>query len=89
MFKRIDILLSGPICSCDEQNLSWAIGEGPSLFLNCKTCDTKLNVPNSKFVARFVLDKKYPGKTKELTKKKPKSKSENKIIKVDFSKGKE
>lgn len=74
MFKEIEIKLTGPICDCAEQNISWHIINGPGLGLKCKTCETELRVPNSKFMARFNLDKPYPGK-KDEPKKKPELKS--------------
>jgi hypothetical protein len=55
VFDRIDIHLRGPICSCDEQNIGWGITPGPGLELSCKTCGTKLSVPNKQFTARFVF----------------------------------
>lgn len=66
MFKLFDIHLAGPICSCDEQSISWSIwianGTFNGLLLNCKECETQLSVPKSKMLARFIFDKAYPGK---------------------------
>jgi len=73
VFKGIDIKLTGPICDCDQLDISWYIIDGPGLGLKCKTCNVELRIPNSKFRATFVLDRSYPGK-KEI-KKKPELKS--------------
>lgn len=65
MFKGININLSDPICGCDELNISWYIlttGASIGLGLRCKTCNTELQIPHSKFEATFILDKPYPGK---------------------------
>ncbi len=65
MFKRIQIHLSGPICSCDEHNLIWniSINNGkPGLILHCATCNVQLDIPNGAFKAGFYLDTPYPGK---------------------------
>lgn len=65
MFKKIDIKLSGPICSCDEQSIAWGLPSDDKglvgLSLTCKLCNTKLLIPNSKFLAGFSLDRPYPG----------------------------
>lgn len=69
MFKDITINLTGPICSCREQALSWWPDKDekgrPTLVLKCKTCATKLIVSNEKFIAGWSLDTPYPGKKKE------------------------
>ncbi len=66
MFKRIVIKLSGPICTCEVQDLSWALSGGfgvkHSLVIQCNTCQTSLHVGPSKFVAAFDLEVDYPGK---------------------------
>jgi len=62
MFKRIEIRLTGPICDCEEENLSWAPSSTVGLIIKCKTCQTILNIPHEKFVGRFIFDKSYPGK---------------------------
>lgn len=67
MFSGIDIHLSEPICDCDEQNLAWNtpwVDNKPCLTIECKTCKTMLNVPNSKFMGRFKFERPYPGKVK-------------------------
>lgn len=69
MFKRIDINLTGPICNCVEQNLSWNpyvdLENKFGLKIWCKTCNTVLTIPNSKFTASMKLDTPYPGKPVE------------------------
>lgn len=67
MFKRIVIELAGPICDCDEANISWQPAildqdKRPLLTLTCETCGTKLVIAAKKFVASFKFDKGYPGK---------------------------
>lgn len=85
MFRKIIIQLDGPICSCDEEKLQWTVGralreengvmlEGAYLQVTCKTCKTKLHVPNEKFVASFELKKGYPRKRPEEPKEDPKPK---------------
>lgn len=77
MFKGITIKLSEPICSCDEQSLQWGIATDSDgncgLYILCKHCKTKLEVPHSKFTASWSLDKSYPGKKPTLP---PKAKLE-------------
>lgn len=72
VFKKIQILLAHPICSCDEQNIDWSIwldkDNYSGLKLRCKTCDTTLIIPNKKFVASIIFDQPYPGKKKEKPK---------------------
>lgn len=73
MFKRINILLTGPICKCPEQALEWGIHldvakyqgmavSDAALLITCKMCSTQIRVPSKTFVAAFVLDEPYPGK---------------------------
>lgn len=69
MFKGIDIKLAGPICDCDEMSISWYIISGPGLGIKCNTCQTELRIPHGKFRAGFVLEKSYPGKKKNNSKK--------------------
>jgi hypothetical protein len=68
MFKRAKFELTGPICRCEEQKLSWGIandGEGRyGLEITCKTCGAKLSVPHAQFVGGFWLDTPYPGPSK-------------------------
>ena len=69
MFKNITINLSGPLCSCAEASLTWSVGKDTKsksiLSLRCSTCGTALVVPHNKFVAKFHLDKPYPGKSEK------------------------
>ncbi len=60
MFKEINIKITEPICDCETQDLAWSILEGPKLCVKCKKCDTQIIVSTKKFVARIILDKKYP-----------------------------
>jgi len=64
MFKKITINLAGPICSCEEMDISWGIWNdvkgNPGLSLTCKKCETQLKIPNNKFVANFNVDVPYP-----------------------------
>lgn len=88
MFNRIVIELDGPICSCEEMSLSWTVGreiltnpdgtmrDGAYLQVSCKTCATKLHVPNGKFVAAFQLKKGYPKKAEPMPEPPPKPKLE-------------
>lgn len=65
MFRLAQFHLDGPICSCEEQELSWSLFEdktGFGLRISCKTCETQLVIPYTKFKARFVLERPYPGK---------------------------
>lgn len=69
MFEQIQIKLTGPICTCAEQNLSWSVslnsqGWQASLTIACKICKTELRVPHEKFKAAFMLATPYPGKPK-------------------------
>jgi len=65
MFKKIVIQLDGPICTCENENLAWTVYLNKNetncfLLIFCLTCQTKLEVPNKKFVACFELKKQYP-----------------------------
>ena len=59
MFKKISILLTGPISNCEEENLCWNVfSRDPKkgdnqvrLKIWCKTCNTTLNIPHNKQVA--------------------------------------
>jgi len=69
MFKNIYINLTGPICTCDEEKLSWFItyvevseGLQASLGFQCQECKTRHIVGPGLFKARFVFDKPYPGR---------------------------
>jgi len=66
VFSRIQIQLTGPICDCDVQDLSWWIsrdGDGRSgLVVECNGCGCELRIPNKRFKACFQLDKPYPGR---------------------------
>lgn len=80
MFTRITIHLAGPICSCDEQSLQWnpiRDKEGRAILeIMCKICGTQLLVAPEKFVARFQLERPYPGKPRETPKKQVRTKLE-------------
>jgi hypothetical protein len=102
MFKRLSINLTGPICTCKKQGLTWGITINPNgghgLEIACVECKTRLNVPNSKFVAAFNLDVPYPADVPEkkvLPKKEPVKKEpevpsgKSNIFYADFNKDKE
>lgn len=67
MFIRAEFLLKGPICSCEEEDLSWHIRKDSKgdhcLVIICTQCRTELFIPHKLFVARVVLDTPYPGKS--------------------------
>jgi hypothetical protein len=70
VFRHINIIMSGPICTCDESNLAWDVKRDRStkkvsFVISCQTCKTKLVVPQKKFLAGFVLDRPYPGKKQD------------------------
>lgn len=76
MFIRINICLTEPICTCEENYLTWTVGSIPKPYLEirCDLCGTKIVVPHEKFFARFILDTPYP-KNKIVQKtEEPKSK---------------
>ena len=79
MFKKIQILLTGPICSCDKQDLSWGLGHDgggrSTLTITCKLCETGILVPNKKFVAGFTLDERYPDDKSGSEKSEPEPRS--------------
>lgn len=76
VFQRVDIRLSEPICTCEEQNLAWGIVRDvdgkTGLEISCETCKVKLLVPHSVFRARWVFDRGYPGKKPAPAPEKPK-----------------
>ena len=67
-FEKIIIQLAGPICNCDDQNLSWdhyldkskSEKGSISLFLKCGICGIKLYVPRDKYRASFHVASPYP-----------------------------
>ena len=61
MFKNVSINLKGPICSCQQQSLSWGIAKGGDLNIQCDTCKAMLTIAHDGFVAHFKLDEQYPG----------------------------
>ena len=74
MFESMNIYLTGPICGCNEQNLSWCPysyteqDTGQTVYglsLHCNTCNTVLRVGNKDFTARIILNTPYPGGGKE------------------------
>lgn len=89
MFKRITINLSGPICSCERQNISWGIWlddkNQAGLTLTCKDCNTQLKIPNSKFVAGITSDVPYPADKKKEKEEKKEKKKESSITEPDGS----
>lgn len=66
MFESFQIILSEPICSCENQNLEWGITYDRRLVITCITCCTKLEVPYSTLTALFFLKKPYPGKRETI-----------------------
>src|SRR3990167_10739807 len=59
-FRRIEIQITAPICSCREGNLRWGVTVEGGMFISCKTCGVQIKIPQDKFVASFKLDKPYP-----------------------------
>lgn len=69
MFKYASYHLSGPICSCDHQDIMWGIyldyndeRYRAGLDFTCQTCKVRLRIPPDQFGARVLLDTPYPGK---------------------------
>ena len=69
MFQNAVLNLSGPICRCDKEDLSWSIFRadegGHGVTIECRTCGTKLVVAHKHFVACFRFDEGYPGGAKD------------------------
>ena len=59
MFKKLSIRLSGPICQCKAQDLTWGM-ISPGIYIKCNSCNTVLNVGEKSLIASFDLDKPYP-----------------------------
>lgn len=64
MFKRIEIQLTTPICTCTKEDvkLAWGISrssDGPGLTIECETCGVELRIPHKRFEARFTFDTPY------------------------------
>lgn len=65
MFHRIDLILDGPICDCEEEHLAWIIttdddGE-VGLRFRCDTCKVELVIPPDRFHGNFVFVREpYP-----------------------------
>jgi hypothetical protein len=64
VFTNININLTGPICRCERQNLSWGLTHTESgkhsLYVQCNDCKTELRVGPEHFKAGFRLDQPYP-----------------------------
>lgn len=63
MFKQLHIAMSGPICTCEVQDLGWCpkqVGVLWTFEISCNICKTVLLVPHEKFRAIFTLDRQYP-----------------------------
>lgn len=86
MFIRAEFLLKGPICSCEEEDLSWHIRKDSKgdhcLVIICTQCRTELFIPHKLFVARVVLDTPYPGKS-EGSQNEPKGKKRRIFVERD------
>lgn len=66
MFKRLVLVLQGPICACEQQNLGWGIDQTEntknnehSIYIQCNTCNTILRT-SSPLVAYIQLEIQYP-----------------------------
>lgn len=63
-FRDITINLTGPICTCTEQAITWGIktveGGYFNLYFTCRECKTHLNVPHKKLIAHYRFDTPYP-----------------------------
>lgn len=88
MFTKLTINLTGPICICDKEDLSWGICLEASgqvgMDLECNFCHTILKVPYKKFLASFKLDNPYPhdlasNKNKEEAQQKKKKEDQKKV----------
>lgn len=89
MHLKTVIHLSGPICSCEEQHLSWVVvpevhGDitGNGVKIICKTCGTSIHVPWKQWHCQFVLEKPYPGK--KPVEKEVKKDDDGKVVFVKF-----
>lgn len=64
MFRRMTFHFSGPICSCDKQDISWGIWKDEKgnhgIKFTCKLCRTELVIPHAKFIGRFDFEQPYP-----------------------------
>lgn len=60
MFKRIDIQLTGPICSCKQQKIEWSISLNRRLSLECLICGVALFIPYDAIGASITFDTPYP-----------------------------
>ena len=69
MFVGAIFHLTEPICSCARNHLCWDVRrgrEGVELKNFCAMCHATLTVGPQQFVANFVIEKPYPGVTKDL-----------------------
>jgi len=59
--------MSSPICKCETQSLAWGIKRMEnkhSMYIECKTCEVRLEIPHKSLVAGFKLDSPYPAGSK-------------------------
>jgi hypothetical protein len=66
VFQSLRITLTGPICECEEQDISWGlpldVKGNTYMVLTCKTCEAKLTVPHQYLRASITCTKPYPGR---------------------------
>lgn len=71
MFLRTDLVFDSPICSCTPVSFIWSIytvDSLPNLSVECRTCHTKIVVPNSKFIGAIKVESPSTKNTGEATK---------------------
>ena len=56
---EIEIVLKGPICSCDTQDLGWSINP-QTMKIFCRLCGAVLYTEHSELAAGIVCETEYP-----------------------------
>jgi len=56
---EIEIVLKGPICSCDTQDLGWGVNP-QAMKIFCRLCGAVLYTEHSQLAAGIVCETEYP-----------------------------
>lgn len=88
MFAYGSFELSGPICRCRKQNLSWSVlldkKRGfDGIRFKCDTCGVYLNIPKDQSLMAIKCRTPYPGVQKEKKVEEPKQKPDPTDVKED------
>lgn len=86
-FKRLEIRLTGPICSCANQDLQWGLSQkenqSATLWIRCRTCGATEHVSSPHLVASYAFDVLYPVQRAQAARRKGHQKHSTAISEKD------